>query len=212
MNHSLPDFFSYGSAVPTVSKYIQYGLYNPISDCFVITSDNNNALTTVAKLFSSRYNLILCRLDLAENFESNLVDNSVCLQWTLENASDSRFTVLPQFDAPPVEVKKLIPATTMLKPDDLLICDQLYLLFALDCVNKIENHKEYKELVGYNHSGLVDLVDLPFVPPVSQRMQLRKEIYNIIYKTFEFEQAKHAISTVLDKYDTKQLNIRFCLS
>jgi hypothetical protein len=97
-------YFFYGAAIDNPGQYCQYGLYNPVLDCFVLVHSDLSMLRLLLKLFSSRYYLILCRLDLAQNFDKNLLDNSVCINWTVENSDQFLFTKIQNFTSKEIEV------------------------------------------------------------------------------------------------------------
>jgi len=73
-------YFNYGysnhPALPT------YALYQPVLDCFLITADSPIVANQLRMLLSSRYSLYTVCLNTAENYEHNLIDNTVCENWT----------------------------------------------------------------------------------------------------------------------------------
>jgi hypothetical protein len=206
MNVTELPLFSYGSPQtrPKESDYCQYGLYNPVADCFVLVHDNLIALTVLSLLFSSRYVLIVCRLDMATNFNPTLVDNTVCLDWTMANASDSSFTKFPQFNVESYVVKELKNKSIELGSTDLLMQNQSYLMYALRCVEFLERNTD-----RFNKLELHQLVDIPFIPSEINYpgTRLRKAVYNTIYKTFDFVQAKDIIKQITSKYDNPEFSI-----
>lgn len=82
-----------------MSKYFDFGyktqpnhphlaLYQPTADCFFFTLDDLIQADEIKKIMSSRYSLFVCRVDTAENYNDNLIDNECCHDWTLSNKSD----------------------------------------------------------------------------------------------------------------------------
>ena len=59
----------------------QYALYDVIADRIVMCFYNKHVLHTLQVILSSRYNLLLCDLTTAPNWEDNLIDNSCCYAW-----------------------------------------------------------------------------------------------------------------------------------
>jgi hypothetical protein len=62
-----------------------YSLYEPITDSFLIVSKSLETITKLKYILSSRFSTHLCRLDLASNFSSELIDNSCCENWSFVN-------------------------------------------------------------------------------------------------------------------------------
>lgn len=62
-----------------------YGLYEPITDCFLLILNSLETARTLKYILSSRYAIYLCRLDSASNFSSDLIDNSCCENWSFAN-------------------------------------------------------------------------------------------------------------------------------
>jgi hypothetical protein len=65
-----------------------YGLYSPISDCFYFVYHDYRVLQESRVLLSSKFDLHIVRLDTAENWAANLVDNECCENWTWANKED----------------------------------------------------------------------------------------------------------------------------
>jgi hypothetical protein len=206
MNIDQLPFFVYGAAHTHPSIYTQYGLYNPVSNCFALVHNDLSLLSIISKLFSGRYTLILCKLDCADNFEINLIDNLVCLNWTIANVNDSSFTAFSSLDQPAYNVQKLVPTLRVLDTIDLLVQDQPYLHYALTWVDDLSPDKDYS--VMFRGNNLAEIIDLPFDTPPNYRAQLRKEVYKIIYTTFNFDEATVKIEALRTKYDFSNLNLR----
>lgn len=82
------DFKYYVNGQPTKQGDPVYGLYSPISDCFYFVYHNYRILQEVRVLLSSKFDLHIVRLDTAENWTPNLVDNECCENWTWANKQD----------------------------------------------------------------------------------------------------------------------------
>jgi hypothetical protein len=64
-----------------------YGLYEPVTDCFILILDNLSTAVKLKYILSSRFALFVCRLDLARNFTLNLIDNECCENWSFVGAA-----------------------------------------------------------------------------------------------------------------------------
>lgn len=63
----------------------------------------------IKKIMSSRYSLFVCRIDTADNYIDNLVDNECCHDWSLLNKSDINIST-PYLFEKCTNVSRLIPA------------------------------------------------------------------------------------------------------
>ena len=75
------EHFVWGSAI---DQQPQYGLYNAVTDCFMLVTPNLNEANQLKSILSSRYELLLVELSSADNFNLNLIDNTVCTNWSFE--------------------------------------------------------------------------------------------------------------------------------
>jgi hypothetical protein len=203
------DFFFYGSAdLPKYSeecKPVQYGLYSPALDCFVITHNNKDILRQLALLFSSRYNLILCRLDLADNFAMNLIDNMVCLDWTLQASKITKITRFPDYSELPYQVTYLINNTARSHLMNNFYQDQQYLWAAVFWIGLAEYHWRWHNThLPFIEDQLNSFVELPYrVPGVT----VKNQIYKIIYHEFDFVVARKKIEYILDQNGYDKTNL-----
>lgn len=200
------DFFFYGSA--DLPKYIeeykpvQYGLYSPALECFVITHNNKNILRQLALLFSSRYNLILCRLDLADNFAINLIDNIVCLDWTLQASKIIKITRFPDYSELPYQVTHLINNTARSHLMNNFYQDQQYLWAAVFWIELLEYHW-YSTNLPFIEEQLNSFVELPDRGGIT----VKNQIYKIIYHEFDFIIARKKIEYILEQNGYNKTNL-----
>lgn len=76
-------YFEYG--YPVHSSFPVYAIYQPVLDCFIFVSTSPWVVDQLRTLLSSRYsNWIVC-LNTATNYQYNLIDNTVCENWTLQD-------------------------------------------------------------------------------------------------------------------------------
>jgi hypothetical protein len=205
-------YFFYGAAIDNPGQYCQYGLYNPVLDCFVLVHSDLSMLRLLLKLFSSRYYLILCRLDLAQNFDKNLLDNSVCINWTVENSDQFLFTKIQNFTSKEIEVAFLKEKTQKVSADDLLIQDRKYLFAAASWLNLLEHQKYRTQLWPVPYSDVEEI--FPDQCVLSDRHPYKKfceKIYKIIYNVFEFDQAQDLITQTFSEYSYEINPIDLCI-
>lgn len=69
----------------------KYGLLCPITDQFLFISGDKLVATQLCLLLSSKIHLVPIRIDTAENYKFDLIDNSCCYFWTLEDKSQNEF-------------------------------------------------------------------------------------------------------------------------
>lgn len=79
-------YFRLGLPRDTQSPHL--ALYQPVLDRFLLVLDNLAVAREVRMLASGRYALHICDLRSARNYTPNLVDNTVCSQWSLSNPQD----------------------------------------------------------------------------------------------------------------------------
>lgn len=192
-------YFTYGSAHETLhgddTKLIQYALYHPIIDRFVITSTSFALLQLVSVLFSGRYNLAVCRLDRVANFDRGLIDNQSVLNWT-GNMGDIKFTRFPSYD-------KLLEPELLIEREQINFKDQEYLLAAAYWVDflLVNTRILNQDFVSLYEDLLSEI--LPFKHP---RKILTDKILHIIYREFDFATAEKQINQLISSYDRQDLS------
>ena len=85
----------------------QFGLWSPVLDRFLLIVYDKDFGITIKYLSSSRYNLYLFDLSSSANYTPNLIDNSCCQNWTIENKIDIKLSKPQDHNIMPA---KLIPA------------------------------------------------------------------------------------------------------
>jgi len=77
-------YFTYGYS-PDLTNPI-YGFYQPVLNCFLIVFPDYDVVgPQLAAVLSSRYLLQPIRIDSADNYTYNIIDNEVCERWTISN-------------------------------------------------------------------------------------------------------------------------------
>jgi len=74
-----------GYGLPPEENDTVYGLYSPATDCFVGVEYNLRVATHITYLMSSKIFLFLVNLNSAKNYKLNLIDNTVCENWTISD-------------------------------------------------------------------------------------------------------------------------------
>lgn len=205
-------YFFHGAAVDNPGLYCQYGLYTPMLDCFVLTHSDPKILQLLSKLFSSRYYLTLCRLDLAQNFNKNLIDNSVCTNWTVGNTDQILFTKIQSFTSKEIVVSQLKEKTHSVPADDLLIQDLEYLFAAASWLNLLEHQKYRTQLWPVVYSAFEEILpDQCGLSEPHPYKELCDKIYKIIYTEFEFDQARTLIEKTFSEYSHDISPVDLCI-
>ena len=77
-------YFTYGYSSDLRNP--MYGLYQPVLNCFLIVFPDYDVVgQQLTAILSSRYLLQPIRLDVADNYTRNVIDNKVCENWTISN-------------------------------------------------------------------------------------------------------------------------------
>ena len=84
--------FHQHTGFPKKKGHPHYGLYQPLIDCFLLITDDKNQSLKIKNLCSSKFILYVCQLDLAENYDYNMIDNSCCEKWTMTTDTSLDFT------------------------------------------------------------------------------------------------------------------------
>jgi hypothetical protein len=79
------NYFTYG--YPMDARMPIYGLYQPVLNCFLLVlPDYPEIGPRLTAILSSRYLLQPILLNLASNYDHNVIDNEICQDWTFSNA------------------------------------------------------------------------------------------------------------------------------
>lgn len=120
-------YFSYGYS-PNPKHSVIYGLYQPVLNCFLIVFPDFESIgMQLTALLSSRYLLQPVRIDTADNYYHNIIDNTVCENWTISN-----------FDT--------ISVSDIAAKMHLVLADQLIASTPVDCMPiQIQKEKEWAQ-------------------------------------------------------------------
>jgi len=212
-------YFFYGSPrIAQSGRLEQYGLFNFVIGRFVLVHPDQQILNTVKKLFSSRYQLILCSIHSAKNFNPELIDNTVCYNWSTHSQSTMRATRFPEFDILPIECDELLECEAIDTQEQIWLdkeyfwCACTYIDLLTKDISRIGSHyhKFLDEELPMYASQLFNSADSS-----NNVCDLRKKIYSVIYQNFNFTEAEHEIKSILEKHqkncygheDIKKINI-----
>jgi hypothetical protein len=205
MNITESKYFFFGAAKilshGDEEKLLQYALYNPIIDRIVIVHYNYLTLKLISLLFSSRYQLILCRIDRSKNWTDTLITNDVIDQWTMDTLN-ILFTRFPSYS------DKIFEPTELLNVTPISIEDREYILAAatwIEFLNEVDRFG--RSSVNYYEDVLYNL--LPFKNP---KKELVLKIYEIIYKEFNFAAAEEKINQLIETYEYENISkLNICI-
>lgn len=201
--YSMPksQYFFYGSAEPKTpdsSPYLQFGLYNPVADRFVIVDSDEDCLRKMVVLFANRYHLILCRLDMAKNFQPTLIDNEVALDWTIKDTRNLGRTRYLDFREHLYIVGELAQQTDPLPDQDLLAIDLPYFWAAAHWIKTLKSVRYPTYHVDYVEDEIARGFDLPFVH--DDDFDLTAQVYEVIHREFDFFQAQEKMHQLTRNY------------
>jgi len=214
--------YLYGSALydEDEKKYKQYGLYEPITNSFVITHSKLHYITYLQHLFSSRFSLVVIDITTSINFDEKLIDNTCVDNWMLKK------TDVRTLNPGQMGWTQVINATQLHKKidkvDNSLLKDTLpYIIYALKIIHAFD---DAISLMFGKHSGNINMfpdyrlydynffdiyVKQPFDYSSYSQQTLegltysRKEIFNIIYTEFNYEVAKEKMKPYLNEMVTE---------
>ena len=190
-------YFTYG--YPFTPDLPVYGLYQPVLDRFLAITPYYNVAKTLVLTASSRYQLCVCRIDCAENFTYNIIDNESCESWTMSNKSECPIGYhLSDYEYVPVV--QLVPNLTV--PEWDIDKEKQWLLMSMFWIGLFE----YIRSVHYDYSNsdlmlnqflLLDQSDLKYWDPTTE-----KTVLSLLYHGRDFDTTEQKI-TELYNSDTQ---------
>ena len=73
---------------PPDNRMPYYGLYSLYHGCFMLMYYDLAILQKIKSLWSSRTAMFIVQVSTADNYEPNLIDNDVCVNWAFSNVND----------------------------------------------------------------------------------------------------------------------------
>lgn len=196
MDNLTNKYFFYG--LPNDPTLPLYGLYEIITNRFFLVHYNLETLKELCLLWSSRYCLRVVQIDTALNYAPGLIDNSVCMNWTMDNHRDIKMTQM--FNPKPTIIatcKSLVEINYKLPWN--FKQDQEYLMFAchlleFQCTVLQKRHQDTLE--KYRIYFIDSVPDDPMTDSIPKILE---KIKSIIYNEFDFNTASQSIQNLLDK-------------
>ena len=182
-------YFTYG--YPFTPDLPVYGLYQPILDRFMAITPYYNVAKTLVLTASSRYQLCVCQIDCADNFNYNIIDNEICDSWTLTNKSECPVGYLLS-DYTYIPVASLIPKLEVADWD--INQEKQWLLMSMFWIGLFE----YIRTNQYDYSNS-DLAFTRFLPLKQDGLKYwdsvtENKILSILYHGKDFEKTDREIN------------------
>jgi hypothetical protein len=103
-------YFTYGYSPD--SRNPIYGLYQPVLNCFLIVfPDYDSVGPKLTAILSSRYLLQPVRIDVADNYTHNVIDNEICENWTISNLNEILPNHIITAGIKVIQANQLLPST-----------------------------------------------------------------------------------------------------
>lgn len=182
-------YFVWGSAIKNKPLY---GLYNQVVDCFLLVTPDYYAADKLKTILSSRYELLTVELSLADNFALDLIDNTVCTQWSFKEKNQIKIGKLSfQSFEKIIRPKTLCAAQEPLRYE--LEQEQEYALMCQHWINFINQQKNFID----NIQKFNEFLPLPELG-TDTFSELSAEIYRIMYLGEDLEQVDQHIATLIE--------------
>lgn len=91
-------YFDYG--IPKDTDQPVFGLWEPVSDRFLLILDDPDIASTIKMTAAGRYNLFVCEISNAKNYYHNIIDNTCCENWTIGNSHSIFVSNLDHYHGP----------------------------------------------------------------------------------------------------------------
>lgn len=201
-------WFFYGSpAAVSQPKFTQSALYSPVLDRFIVVFDDQDILRKISLCWSNRCQLVLCELAEASNFATNLIDNSVCLDWTMADTNQLKWTRFPDFNKPAYRVQELLPTTDPVPQNELIIQNIEYIWASITWLWIEKNQLRSK--LHVIPPNLMCWLGMPYALP--DNFDIAQQIGHTIYTELNFAKAQEKIQKIFNQYehsDFSKINLR----
>jgi hypothetical protein len=181
---------------PIDPKKQLYALYQPVANCFLHITGDLILATQLKFLLSSKYNVYICNVSVAENFYHNIIDNESCENWTLSNKLD--IAILALEDNTIISVDNLVPTTPS---EEFNIQQEKQWIFLCShwaqALNDRSNFKSHYQ----TSFALTELFNLYHLNAVNEQfIQDRKRIMQLLYLETDFDQADQQVIKLITPY------------
>jgi hypothetical protein len=150
--------FKYFEYYPlTDNKDPLYGLYEPVTDCFLTVLGSIDIITQLRYIVSSRYHTHICQLNHASNYTIKIIDNEVCTNWSLTNKTDIPISATFQ-NRKNIIVEELCNTTRT--DNDIVLDEQQWVLFCTHWIKFLSQQKlNNVELLSYSYTGADNFIN-----------------------------------------------------
>jgi len=180
------EYFVWGN---TTEHRSLYGLYNAVVDCFILVTPSLGSANKLKTILSSRYELILIELSSADNFTPNLIDNTVCTNWSFEGKNQIKIGMLCNyFDDEVTQADILCVSSRPLQWQ--LESEQEYALMCQHWINFIKQQKQYTDTEKFDK-----FLSLPGLE--DDLLKVTSEIYRTMYLGQNLQQVDQHIKTLI---------------
>ena len=195
----ITEFKYYKSGVSDTNP--TFGLYDTISNRFLILSSKENIVIQLRYLLSSRYHLHICRIDSASNYGEFYISNENCDRWTLSNRNNVSFSSFAEQTIIPVD--KLCIADEV--PRFNVLNEKLWCLLCMHWLYILNNDadgyyqiNQYYKLDEYLNSFL-NINEVDYNPRQrSKKIVLAKnDILKLLYLGRNLEETELAIKKLI---------------
>jgi len=164
-----------------------YALYQPVADCFLICTTSWRTANKLKMLLSSRYSLHIVEITKAQNYQHNLIDNTVCENWSFADRNLLNINSLPSHDAP--VLARTLCQSTQSTPVDWIEEKK----YAMMCAHWIEHFPP--NLVKKFEINLAKLLGQS-APPVTQDLT-KAQVMQLLYLGRDLDQTEQEILKIV---------------
>ena len=200
-------YFTYGYSSDLTNPI--YGLYQPVLNCFLIMFPDYDAVgPRLAAILSSRYLLQPIRIDTADNYTHNIIDNEVCEDWAISNQDDipTRSMIIGLTMVP---ADRLIPATIVTELIQIKK-EKQWAQFCLFWLRFIESECKFSAAGMWIDDQLdnFDIVDVfePLLP--SNYRQFIAKTMQLLYLGRDVQTTEQAIINVINTDDNLKYRLQ----
>jgi hypothetical protein len=183
-------YFFWGSACKNKSLY---GLFSAVADCFLLVTDDLHTVKQLQTVLSSRYELLIVEISCAENYASDLIDNTVCTQWSFMDRTQIKLGKLNVLHDKIFTAKVLCSSTCTLDwfPEQ----EQKYALMCAYWIKILANQKQYHL---YDTRTFDNFLSLPELDS-NEFEQMSCKIYLLMYLGQDTDRVDQQIQDLVDE-------------
>lgn len=181
-----------------------YALYEPIYNTFLAVGSDLPTIQHLSFLFSSRYVLYVCRINVARNYVPNIMDNLSCGNWSISNRDTFTITRFPDLHRI-IDVDQLVSHRYSGEWD--FTDDREYIKLAYRYLTEVlpdlksrfdsEGHGMFRREYSDSAKRLRDSVErLPGMPSLNIYQNAIDQILHTIYLEFDLDKAKNILTSI----------------